>query len=406
MIDVRNFNVRADGVSDDTLAVQQALDTGKIVFFAPGVYLCGSLYLRSGGGIHLENGAILRASPERELYNRDDFSPHNQVFSEEHASGSHFIIAENCENITLSGHGVIDGSFQTVFDTDRVDRKWRPHYPLPPWRMGQMIFFCGSRNITIKDVTLRGAHYWNCFLLNCEDAVISSVRIRSDRMVINTDGLDIDCCRRVRIEECDIDCGDDCIAVRANETPVGHSAPCEDVEVHRCHLRSPACAVRVGVGNGTIRNCTFSEIEMRNCSIGVGLCPSYSPGRCVNMENLRFENIRCEGKQAVLMLPYWGSVGGEDDPAIQPVKGVALRNFSAVSGSPSLIAAPAKKGIFSGFSLDNVKIRLPGTPVPLSPARWPFKDAGVLNIYRFPEVELKEFHGESEAGLPAVLHRA
>lgn len=405
MIDVRNFNVRADGVSDDTLAVQQALDTGKIVSFAPGVYLCGSLYLRSGGGIHLENGAILRASPERRLYNRDDFSPHNQVFSEEHASGAHFIIAENCENITFSGHGVIDGNFQSVFDTAQEDANGRPHYPYPQWRMGQMIFLCNSRNITIKDLTIGGAHYWNCFLLNCEDVVISCVRVRADRLIMNGDGFDIDCCRRVLIEDCDIDCGDDCIAIRGNEIPVGHFAPCEDVIVRRCSLRSPACALRVGVGNGTIRNCTFSELEMHDCAIGIGLCPSYTKGKCVKMENILFENIQCGGKQAVLMLPYWGGVGDDDDSSIQEVKGIKLRSIYAISRSPSLIAAPAQKGFFSAFSLDDVKIKLIGKPEPLSPYRWPCKDMGVLNLYRFPELELHGFYGESETGLPAVLYR-
>ena len=403
MLDVRNFNARGDGVSDDTRAVQQALDTGKIVSFAPGVYLCGTLYLRSGGGIHLGNGAVLRASPDCRLYNRDDFSPRNQVSRREHASGAHFIIAENCENITFSGHGRIDGNFQAVFDMTEIDPKGRPHYPYPQWRMGQMIFLCNCRNVTIKDLTIGGAHYWNCFLLNCEDVVISGVRIRADRLVMNADGFDIDCCRRVLIEGCDIDCGDDCIAVRGNEVPVGRAAPCEEVMVRHCRLRSPACGVRVGVGNGTIRNCTFSELEMVDCSIGIGLCPSYTPGKCVKMENILFENIQCEGKQAFLMLPYWGGVGDVDDPAIQPVKGITLRNFTAVSRRPSLIAAPVCKGIFSNFSLENVKIQLIGTPEPLSATRWPFQNMGILNLYRFPELELRNFHGEAEAELPVVL---
>ena len=143
---------------------------------------------------------------------------------------------------------------------------------------------------------------------------------------------------------------------------------------------------------------------MVDCSIGIGLCPSYTPGKCVKMENILFENIQCEGKQAFLMLPYWGGVGDVDDPAIQPVKGISLRNFSAFSRLPSLIAAPLRKGLFSDFSLDNVNIRLVGTPEPLPQWRWPSKETGILNIYRFPELKLKGFCGESESGLPPILH--
>ena len=405
MVDIRNFNVKADGITDDTQAVQQALDSGKIVSFAPGVYLCGTLFMRSGGGIHLEDGAILRATPDKNLYNRDDFSPHNQVFAKEHASGAHFIIAENCENISISGQGFIDGNFRAVFDTSKVDPQGRPHYPYPAWRMGQMMFFCNCRNVSIKDVTIGNAHYWNCFLLNCEDVVISGIRIRADRLVMNADGLDIDCCRRVLIEDCDIDCGDDCIAIRGNETPIGHSAPCDDVCVRHCNLRSPACAVRVGVGNGTIRNCRFSEIEMHDCAIGIGICPSYSPGRCVHVENILFENVRFRGSQAFLMLPLWGAVSNTDDPEIKPVRKITLRNLAAVSRKASLIASPVGRGIFSDFILDNVSIKLTGTPEEITKWRWPFDETGVLNIYRFPELDTQKFHGESDTGLPAILRR-
>ena len=85
------------------------------------------------------------------------------------------------------------------------------------------------------------------------------------------------------------------------------------------------------------------------------------------------------------------------------MKGITLRNFTAVSRRPSLIAAPVCKGIFSNFSLENVKIQLIGTPEPLSASRWPFLNMGILNLYRLPELELKNFHGEAEAELPVVL---
>ena len=83
MVEVRNYNAAGDGMTNDTAAVQQALDSGEVVHFSPGTYLCGTLYLRSNGGIHLAEGATLLAIPGKENYNADDFSSRNLIFSHE-----------------------------------------------------------------------------------------------------------------------------------------------------------------------------------------------------------------------------------------------------------------------------------------------------------------------------------
>ena len=105
------------------------------------------------------------------------------------------------------------------------------------------------------------------------------------------------------------------------------------------------------------------------------------------------------------MLPMWGAVSSTDDPEIKTVRRITLRDFTAVSRKPSLIAAPVGRGIFTDFLLDNVSIKLTGTPEELSRYRWPFEETGVLDLYRFPELDVQGFHAESDTGLPAVLRR-
>ena len=80
MVEIRDYNAAGDGITNDTAAVQAALDSGEVVHFTPGTYLCGTLYMRSNGGIHLDEGATLLAIPGKENYNADDFSPRNRVF--------------------------------------------------------------------------------------------------------------------------------------------------------------------------------------------------------------------------------------------------------------------------------------------------------------------------------------
>ena len=405
MVEIKNYGAKGDGITNDTAAVQAALDSGKVVHFTAGTYLCGTLYMRSNGGIHLDEDAVLLAIPGKENYNADDFSPRNRVSVKEHASGAHFIIAEDCENISITGKGTIAGNYKTVFDLTKVDSYSRPHYAYPEWRMAQMIFIFGCKNVVISDVLMCDPQYWTCFLLDCDDVNISKVRVRADRLVMNADGIDIDCCRNVRITDCDIDCGDDCIALRANERHSMRVSPCDKVYVENCQLRSPACAVRIGVGNGTLRNCHLKNLQMYDSSVGIGICPSYTPGLCVNIENILFENVTFEGDHAIMMLPMWGSVLLEDDPSIKPVKNITLRNFTGKCAAGSLIAAPAAKGVFSGINLDNVKLTMAAEPQMLSEYRWPCEGYGVLNVYRMPELDTSGVTAVAEGGHDAVVHR-
>ena len=405
MVEIRDYNAAGDGITNDTAAVQAALDSGEVVHFTPGTYLCGTLYMRSNGGIHLDEGATLLAIPGKENYNADDFSPRNRVFVSEKVSGAHLIIAEECENISITGKGKIAGNFKSVFDLTQTEERWRPHYPRPEWRMAQMIFLAACRNVIIKDVTLCDSQYWTCFLLDCDEVEITGVKIRCDRMVINADGLDIDCCRDVLIENCDIDCGDDCIAIRANESHAKRQAPCDGVEVRNCQLRSPACAVRIGVGNGTLRNCTLKELQIRDSSIGVGLCPSYTRGKCVEIDNILFENVYFEGKSPFVMLPFWGSVSLEDDPAVKRVQNITLRNFHAQCTQASLVAAPAQKQLWRNFCFDNVTIKVSSPLEHPGENRWPFEELGILNVYRFPEIDLSGFKCESTENMQEVVFK-
>ena len=138
MKNVRDFGAVGDGRTKDTAAVQRAIDAGGMVDFPPGTYLCGTLYLKSHGGLHLESGAVLLASPDREDYNADDFCPQNGVFAPEKVSGAHFIVSVEQEDITIEGPGRIDGNRQAFYEPpEEMEKIWSS--PID-WRPAQMIF--------------------------------------------------------------------------------------------------------------------------------------------------------------------------------------------------------------------------------------------------------------------------
>ena len=114
MIDIRKFGAIGDGKTINTKAIQSAIDeavqTGETVVIPGGVYVSGSLNLR-GASLHLEPGAVLKASE-----NLEDYPPQDYVHNEFGALRA-LLINRDCDNVTIDGSGTIDLSGKSFYDT-------------------------------------------------------------------------------------------------------------------------------------------------------------------------------------------------------------------------------------------------------------------------------------------------
>ena len=329
MNNVREFGARGDGKNLDTPAIQKAIDAGGIAYFPPGIYLSGTLYLKSGGGLELAPGAVLLASPNPEDYNSDNFCKQNRVFSEEKVSGAHFIVAVEQQNITIRGGGRIDGNRRAFYEIP-ADRYLRLE-EYPPWRPGQMIFLCECENVSIADVELVHASYWTCFLHGCEHVAIRGLRIQNDRHTLNGDGIDIDCCRFVTVSDCIIETGDDCITLRGFEEPLKMKKPCEYITITNCILSTECNAFRIGVGNGVVRFCTISNIVIHHTRHAICFVSVYSPGsEGVQIEDISMNNVMLEAERAFVIKTRNTTL-----PGLSPGKTIRKISFSHFRGTVS-----------------------------------------------------------------------
>ena len=290
MNNVKDFGAAGDGITLDTAAIQRAIDAGGMVYFPPGTYLSGTIYLRSGGGLELSPGATLLASPDPADYNPDGFCPQNQVFSGDLVSGAHLICAVEQHDIVLCGGGRIDGSARTWLN-ELHQLGCRMSYRYPQWRPGQLLYFCETEQITLRDIVIEDAPYWAVMLHGCTHVMIRNIRISSDMAGHNGDGIDVDCCRFVNISDCQIEGSDDCITVRGNAGRLKNPAPCEYVTVSNCILKTYECAVRLGVGSGSIRHVIFSNIIVRGACTAVCVCSCWRNGTGASVENASFHDF-------------------------------------------------------------------------------------------------------------------
>lgn len=356
MNNIIDFGAVGDGVTDNTQAIQKAIDAGGVVYVPAGVFVTGTIYLRSNGGLELAPGAVLLGSPDKSKYNAPDFCPQNSPSISEKASGAHLIVALEVENVVIRGEGTIDGNRPAFFDPEKCSRK-----EFTGWRPSQMLFFCESKNIHISGVTLKNSPYWACFLHGCRDLTIRGIRVSNlPSTAWNGDGIDIDCCTNVTVSDCIIRSADDVIAVRAAGTRRLKNAPgiCENIVITNCVLMGGHCGVRFGVGEGIIRNCAVSNLVISETRFGLGVHSSYladiNKSKGCQVENITFDNIVMNTGLPIYVSATCGR--GVQEKSARQIRNISFSNIRAKGYWNVLLEGNLDKNIsdvqFSNITLE------------------------------------------------------
>ena len=319
-IDIREMGAVGDGTTLNTRTIQSALDSaaklgGGTVYVPPGVYLTGTLQLRTNVDLYLEGGAVLRGSA-----NVNDYMLNGRRVG--------LLFTQDVENVSISGHGTIDGNGDSfmVLDTakkmDHAGVMWTRQGdgfrhvseglgdgPLVPKdRPYQMIIFSDCKKVTLRDVFITNSPFWTLHLADCDGIILSGLRIWGNLLVPNNDGMDLTSCSNAVISDCDIRTGDDCIVL----TGYNHhydlpgykflKRTCENITVTNCTLVSRSAAIRIGgFDQNPMRNFTFSNIIITNSNRGIGLFVRDQG----SIENVIFSNILIETR--LFTGDWWGN---------------------------------------------------------------------------------------------------
>ena len=299
--DVRDFGAKGDGVTKDTAAIQRAVDAanaagGGTVALPEGTYVSGTVYLKSNVEFGLARGAVLKASADRADYCAAEAFAQNYASAADNTSGGHLLVAVCCTNVTVRGPGTIDGNSAAFLVDPKTGRPYEGWKRGIPWRPGQMVYVVDSRIVRFEGVNLVNSPYWSCFILNCDVVTVRDCTIRTERKRYRTwngDGLDIDRCSNVCVTGCDIDTEDDSITLRASSAArLASPQDCHGVMVRDCKLSSACNAIRVGVGEGVVRDCSLANLSITNTRKAICLVSSYSKGsRGVDIHDIRFSDI-------------------------------------------------------------------------------------------------------------------
>lgn len=341
LFDVRAFGAVGDGTSKDTAAIQRAIDEavaagGGEVLLQAGTYLSGSLVLGDGVDFHVAKDAILKASPSPDDYNKPDVAPQNGASPRtgDNTGGGHLLLCVGRNHVTLRGPGRIDGNAPAFLRMPDGSHPSTKHDI--PWRPAQMVWFAECRDIAIRDIELADAPYWSCFLHGCEKVTVENAFIHTIRSphTFNGDGLDIDCCRGVTVRRCRISTADDSLTLRADPARLLNKGDCADVTVEDCEFSSDCNAIRLGVGNGMIRDCTLRRIRIRDTRYAVNAVGAWSvPEHGVDIRRIAFEDIDLDARGFCKFYYKFATEGVFEDIRFHHVRGT-VREPSIFDDTP------------------------------------------------------------------------
>jgi len=278
-----------DGQTLDSPAIQSAIDAcaaqgGGTVTLSAGRYLTGSLFLRDNISLHLDAGAVILGSEKPADYP----IVHSRWEGKHQDTYAPLIAGQNLNNISVVGRGTIDGRGATWW---QAKEKNTLVHPRP-----RLISFSDCTNVLIEGITAINSPSWTINPVHCQNVNIRGITVINPADSPNTDGINPDSCRLVRISDCYVSVGDDCITIKSgteHEHPDRY-APCRDIAITNCTLERGHGGVVIGsemsggVKNVVISNCVFIGTDR-------GIRIKSRRGRGGIIEDIRVSNLIMDG---------------------------------------------------------------------------------------------------------------
>ena len=363
MYNIIDFGAQIGKLCTD--AIQQAInkcfaDGGGCVVIPAGTYVSGTLWIKNNVELHLQTGAVLKASTDMDDYNEDDAYHQNWGSVNEKWRAKHLIIAHECDNVAITGNGIIDGSGDSFFGKTRVifnDYAWDGGYVTSKdetiLRPGQLICFIECTNIKVSDITVKNAPCWGVFFHGCEYVQVRGLKVKNPFECVNTDGIDIDCCRFVIVSDCIINTGDDAIAIRCSSKRLKNPKPCENITITNCLLASNSSLFRIGVGTGEIRHVRVSNLVISRAGHLITYSTSYNGRGEANVEDIAFSDISAHN---VCHMMHCCVEKGS-------VKKVMIKNINVASRGGMCIIQKGD-GVISGVVLKDINLDVNNKKMP------------------------------------------
>lgn len=375
-VHITAFGAKGDGQYLNTEAINNAISTasekgGGVVLVPGGLWLTGPIEMKSNVNLHIQRDAIVLFTDDLDQYQLVE----SNWEGEPAWRNQNPVSGRNVENIAITGAGVIDGNggaWRMVKRDKMTDSQWKKlvvsggvvdeagkiWYPSESSLRGavtqntgkghagqtaadfmdvkdflrpNLLVLTSCKRILLEGVTIQNSPAWNIHPLMCEDLTVRNLTVRNPWYGQNGDGLDIESCRNVLVENSTFDVGDDAICIKSGRDEAGRDRgmPTENVIIRNNIVYHGHGGFVIGSEmSGGARN-----IWVEDCSFvgtDIGLRFKTTRGRGGVVENIFINNINMVGipGEAILFDMYYGLKGplpkaGEPDAPIVEVPDVS-----------------------------------------------------------------------------------
>lgn len=289
IFNITDYGAVSDGKTVCTKAVQRAIDLcdkNGVVYIPKGEYISGAVLLKSDMTLYLEEGARLTGSSNIKDYPLMG-CPYEGLDQLCYAS---LIGTDGAphKNIAIDGKGIIDANGVVLFHAEMNENRGK---------RGRAVCIRNTKNVTIKNVTIRQSPAWCLHIVYCDNVVIDNIEVHTKfdesgnkYNIFNCDGIDIDSSQNVSITNSLIASQDDCIAVKSGRNEEGRRVgiPSENITIENCAFTSGfgvavGSEMSGGVRDVFVRNCTFDNTHSIASVKAIR-------GRGAYVKNIHYEN--------------------------------------------------------------------------------------------------------------------
>ena len=338
--DPRNYGAKGDGITYDTEALQKAIDacggTGGSVLLSPGTYLSAELTLHGKMTLFLEKGAVLLGGT-----NPEDYPILLPDSMKQRALQRSLLYACHADGLTIDGPGEINGQCKLV----RMYGK-EPERP-------SLIRIFKSKDITIKNVTLRNPRMWTQIYSECQNLMVDGVTVSAPPDCPNLDGIDVCDSQDAIVRNCHIDSEDDGICLKSHDVTGLKNITIQNNVIHVYH----ANAIKIGTATvGPISHLVINSNTITGAKLG-GLCIESVDGSAVS--DISVDGLEMSG----VAQPLFIRLAHRSGPIAGSIDGVIIRNLHSKRNSvnkPSCTITGIPGSKIRNVTIENCSFEMPG----------------------------------------------
>lgn len=352
---IKNYGAIADGITLNTKAINDAINAcnqkgGGVVFIPTGMWLTGPVELKSNVNLHLQKNAILQFTKDRSQYKliAGNWEGLPQMRNQSPIS------ANNATNIAITGAGIIDGAgeaWRMVKKEKLSESNWKKlvasggylnddkkiWYPsesslngsklknpgvISPEKSSQfyeevkdflrpnLLVLTKCDRILLQGVTFQNSPAWCLHPLMSKNITINNISVKNPWYAQNGDGLDLESCSNVIVQNSVFDVGDDGICIKSGRDAEGRkrAMPTENVMIKNCTVYAAHGGFVVGSEmSGGARNIWVDDCSFIGTDIGIRFKTTRGRGGLV--ENIYINNVTMKDiiGEAILFDMYYAA---------------------------------------------------------------------------------------------------